>query len=44
MISFEEPVKSSVSHTYVRQEVDRLSGSFVRYASLMGIVIEWFGE
>lgn len=24
MISFEEPVKSSVSHTYVRQEVDRL--------------------
>ena len=40
MISFEEPVKSSVSHTYVRQEVDQ----FVRYASLIGIVIEWFGE
>ena len=40
MISFEEPVKSSVSHTYVRQEVDQ----FVRYASLMSIVIEWFGE
>ena len=40
MISFEEPVKSSISHTSVRQEVDQ----FVRYASLMGIVIECFGE
>ena len=40
MISFEEPVKSSISHTCVRQAVDQ----FVRYASLMGIVIDWFGE
>ena len=40
MISFKEPVKSSVSRTYVRQEVDQ----FVRYTALMGIVIEWFGE
>ena len=40
MISFEEPVKESIGHTCVRQEVDQ----FVRYASLMGSVIELFGE